>query len=148
MTVPIGFQCKLYRNTGTYASPTWTEITNVKDLETPYAFSEADVSSRAGGGFREKMAGLLDAPINWGMVYDPADTVFVAIQTAAFARTTVEFAVADGAIATNGTRYLRARCQIMGFPTNQPLEEGVTVEVSAFPTRNSDGAPAFVTVSA
>jgi hypothetical protein len=147
MTVPIGFQCKLYRNTGTYASPTWTEITNVKDLEVPFAFSEADVSTRSGGGWREKMAGLLDAPVTFGMVYDPADTVYTALRTAAFARTTVEFAIADGAIATVGTHYLRARCQILGFTFNQPLEEGAMTDVSLFPTRNSDGAPAFVTVT-
>lgn len=148
MAVPIGFQCKLYRNTGSYGTPTWTEITNVKDLEIGFAFSEADVSTRAGGGFREKMAGLLDAPITWGMVYDPADTVFTALRTAAFARTVVEFAVADAAIATNGTHYFRVHTQITAFPFTQPLEEGFTVDVTATPTRNSNAAPAFVTVSA
>ncbi len=32
MSVKLGLDAKLYRNTGTYDTPTWVEMTNVKDL--------------------------------------------------------------------------------------------------------------------
>ncbi len=38
----LGFQCKLYRNTGTYGAPTWTEVTRIRDnkLNIPIGKSE------------------------------------------------------------------------------------------------------------
>ena len=32
MAIRLGLNAKLYRNTGSYASPTWNEIGNVKDV--------------------------------------------------------------------------------------------------------------------
>ncbi len=32
MTIKLGMEAKLYRNTGTYAAPMWVEMINVKDL--------------------------------------------------------------------------------------------------------------------
>ncbi|MEZ6097169.1 MAG: hypothetical protein R3C03_23590 [Pirellulaceae bacterium] len=32
MATRLGMDAKFYRNTGTYASPVWTEVSNVKDV--------------------------------------------------------------------------------------------------------------------
>lgn len=148
MTLVLGFNCKLYRNTGSYGSPTWTLVSNCADLSLDLQFSESDVSTREGAGWEWTEPGLLSAPLTWTMIYDNAETQFDAIRTAALARTAIEFAVADGLIATAGTNYIRAVCKIFGFPLNQPLTEGCKVEIVAKPARNSDGAPSHVEVSA
>jgi hypothetical protein len=104
---------KLYYNAGTYGSPTWTEICNVKDLTLSLEKDEIDVTTRCSGGFKEYADGLLDANVTFNMLYDPADTAFAAIQSAFFAKTAIEFAVMDGVIppaVTGDTNGLRATC--------------------------------------
>ena len=32
MAIKMGFACKLFRNTGTYATPVWVEVKIVKDV--------------------------------------------------------------------------------------------------------------------
>ena len=43
MPVKLGLDAKLFQNTGTYATPTWDEITNVRDLTLNLEAGEADV---------------------------------------------------------------------------------------------------------
>ena len=42
----LGIDSKVYRNTGTYGSPTWTEITLVRDVQVNPSWNRADGSSR------------------------------------------------------------------------------------------------------
>jgi hypothetical protein len=45
-------EARLYRNTADYASPTWAEVTNVKDVTLNLEKGEVDVTTRANGGWR------------------------------------------------------------------------------------------------
>lgn len=75
MATPIlSEDAKLYYNTGSYGSPTWTLICNVKDLTLSLESAEVDVSTRCGSGFNEYIAGLTDVSISYSMLYDPSDT--------------------------------------------------------------------------
>ena len=98
MGVKLGLDAKLYRNTGTSGSPTWVEMTNVKDLTLNLEASEADVTTRGNAGWRATLAALKDASIEFEMVWDTADAAFTAIKDAFFGSTSVEFAVMDGDI--------------------------------------------------
>ncbi|GAB4138374.1 MAG: hypothetical protein Tsb009_06550 [Planctomycetaceae bacterium] len=62
MTIKLGMEAKLYRNTGTYALPTWVEMINVKDLTLNLEAGEADVTTRGNAGWRATIAArsLLD----------------------------------------------------------------------------------------
>ena len=42
----VGIDCKLYRNTGTYASPTWSEIPLTRDLTLKRSAGKADSTAR------------------------------------------------------------------------------------------------------
>ena len=53
MPAKLGLDAKLYRNTGTFAAPTWDIIGNVKDLTLNLETGEADVSTRANKGAEE-----------------------------------------------------------------------------------------------
>ena len=41
----LGINGKLYQNTGAYGSPTWVEITNVRDLTLNMDAAEADATT-------------------------------------------------------------------------------------------------------
>lgn len=52
MAVKLGLDAKLYRNTGTFASPAWNEIQNVKDVTLNLEAGKADVTTRGSAGRR------------------------------------------------------------------------------------------------
>jgi len=143
MASVLGLDGKLYYNTASFGTPTWTEITNVKDLDLPMEKSEADVTTRNNGGFRAVRGALKSATLSFGMVYDPTDTIWEAIRDAFMNNTTVEFAVADGAIATVGTEYFRAETEIMKFGRSEQLEQAMMSDVEAKPTYTTNGPPTW-----
>jgi predicted secreted protein len=146
---------KLYRNTGTNAAPTWNEIPNVKDLTLSMEKDETDVTTRASGGWKEFVDGLIDGSVEFSMLYDNADDDFTALQTAFFAKTPVEVAVMDGIITgagSTGNEGLRAFMMVKSFTRNENLGEALMVDVSLRPCKNSGGvgganvAPSWYTV--
>ena len=52
MSVKLGLDARPYRNTAAYASPTWNEVKNVKDLTLSLEAGEADATTRGNGGWR------------------------------------------------------------------------------------------------
>src|SRR5688572_24047788 len=111
----LGLNAKLYRNTATYATPTWDLVTNVKDLTLGLEAGEADLSSRASAGWRERAPTLRDAVVDWGMIWDNTDADFQIFLDAFTAGAAVGIAVMDGAIATTGSEGLRAMVGVFGF---------------------------------
>lgn len=146
MAAVLSENAKLYRNTGTYAAPVWDEIGNVKDLTLNMTKSAVDITTRASGGFVENIDGLIDATVDFSMVWDSTDTDFTAIQTAFLAKTSIEFLVLDGGSAVDGAQGLRATMMIEGFTRNETLGEALMVDVTIRPTRAAN-APAWHTVS-
>ena len=146
MGVKLGLDAKLYRNTGAYASPSWNEVTNVKDLTLNVEAGEADASTRGNGGWRAILASLKDGSIEFEMVWDTADAGFTAIKDAFFNNTPLEFAALDGDVATAGSQGLRATMAITNFSRNEPLEEAITVSVTCKPTY-AEHSPEWMTTS-
>jgi hypothetical protein len=142
----LGKDCKLYRNVNTYASPSWNEIPNCKDLDLNLETSEADVTTRGNNGWEAVVAALNRGSIDFQMVYDTADVDFAAIRDAYLFKGTIEFAVLDGDHTVAGTQGLRATCMVINFGISQPLEEAVTVDVSIKPTYAAN-APSWYTIS-
>ena len=138
MSLKLGLEAKLFRNTGDYATPIWVELENVKDLTLNLEAGEADVTTRGNAGWRATVATLKDGSIEFEMVWDTADAGFTAIKDAFFNNDTIELAVMDGDIATAGSQGLRAMMSIINFSRNEPLEEGITVNVTAKPTYSAN----------
>ena len=143
MSVKLGLDARLYRNTGAYSSVTWNEVKNVKDLTLSVEAGEADVTTRGNGGWRATIATLKDGSLEFEMVWDTADDDFTAIRTAFLTNGTVEFAVLDGPVATSGSQGLRASMAITNFSRSEPLEEAIKVSVTAKPTY-SDHPPEWM----
>ncbi len=149
MSFKLGLDAKLYRNTATYASPTWSELTNVRDLTLSLEKGEADVTTRANGGWRALAGTLKEGSIEFEMVWDPADAGFTAIKDAWFNDESIEFAVMDGALPppSGGTSQgLRATMQVLSFSRSEPLEEAMTVSVTIKPTYAAN-APEWMTAT-
>ena len=144
MATRLGMDAKLYRNTGTYATPTWVEVSNVKDVTLNLEKGEADVTTRANAGWRATVGTLKDASIEFQMVWDTVDAGFDAIRQAFFNNTPLEFAVMDGDITDPDSEGLRATFDIFNFTRNEALEEAIMVDVSIKPTY-ADNAPEWIT---
>ena len=144
MGVKLGLEAKLYRNTASYATPTWNEDDNVKDLTLNLEKGEADVTTRGNQGWRATVGTLKDASIEFQMVWDTEDAAFGAIQTAFFDNTPIEFAIMDGDISDPESEGLRATFDVFNFTRNENLEEAIMVDVSIKPTY-ADNAPEWIT---
>lgn len=136
MAVVRGLDAKLLR--GSAGSTGATEVKNVKDLTLNLESGEADVTTRATSGWRASVATLKEALLEFEILYDTEDADFTAFQSAYFGNTPMALFVTDGD--GNG---LDADWSITGFSVEQPLEEALTVSVTAKPTA-STRAPQWV----
>ena len=81
-----------------------------------------------------------EASLEITILYDTEDEDFLAFKEAYFSNTPLSLFVTDGDTTAHG---LDADFSVTGFTVDQPLEEAVTVKVTAKPTA-SDRAPVWV----
>lgn len=140
MAAVLGLNAKLFRGeAGTQGAD---EVKNVKDLTLSLESGEADVTTRATEGWRASVATLKEASLEFGILYDTEDDDYNAFAEAYFNNTPLALFVTDGA----GTG-LDADWTISSFSIEQPLEEALSVSVTAKPTA-STRAPKWVTPTA
>jgi len=147
MSVKMGMDAKLYYcAAGIGGTPTWTELTNVKNATLTTEKGEADVTTRANNGWKATMGTLKDGSVEFEMIWDTEDDGFTAIQTAFFANTVLGIAVMDGDIETAGNQGLWADMAVLNFSREEPLEEAITVKVTLKPGYSAN-APQWKTIS-
>ena len=137
MAIRLGMEAKIYH--GAAGSTATSELTNVKDVTLNLETGEADVTTRGNSGWRATVGTLKDGSVEFEMVWDSEDTGFAAIKNAYFNNTPIALAILDY---ENGEG-LDADFSITNFSRNEPLEEAITVSVTAKPTY-STRAPAWV----
>ena len=145
MSEVLGMNAKLYRNTGTYGTPTWNEITNVRDVTLNMDTEEADVSTRANAGWGAVSVAIKNAALEFEMVWDTADDDFTAIKDAYFNGTNIDLAAMDGDITVSGKQGLRAVFTVTGFSRQEPLKDALKVSVTLKPAYSAN-APIWYTV--
>jgi hypothetical protein len=147
MAVTRGKDFKLYRNTDEPydSSPTWSEVTNVRDLTRSLEPALADASIR-GSDFRLQVPTLKDFTIEFQMVYDPDDTHYDAMEDAFFNNDLQEFVILDGSINTAGSKGLRFQGYLSNFSVNEALEDVGLTDVSIVPGYTPDNLPRRVHV--
>lgn len=133
MGAKLGLDGKLYRNTGTFVSPTWDEVKNVRDLTLSLEAGEASMTTRANAGWEAVLASLKKASIEFQMVWDSADNDVTAFRDAFLNRSTIECAVMDGDIAVAGNQGLRATMAVLKFARSEALEEGMLIDITIKP---------------
>ena len=138
MAIVLGLDAKLFR--GAAGSRATTEVTNVKDLTLNLESGEADVTTRATKGWKASAATLKEASLEFTILYDSEDADFTAFQSAYFGNTPLALFVSDGQDTAHG---LDADFSITAFSVEQPLEEAISVSITAKPTA-STRAPEWV----
>jgi len=138
MAFVLGVDAKAYHNTGTYATPVWDEIPNIRDVTVNGERGEADVTTRGGNGWRQRVGVLLDGTVEFQMVWDSEDTDLVAIQTAWLNGTLIDMAFMDGDISTTGSQGLRAEMVVLNFSRSEELENALMLDVSVAPGFSSN----------
>ena len=125
MAIRLGMEAKIYH--GAAGTTATSELTNVKDVTLNLETGEADVTTRGNSGWRATVGTLKDGSVEFEMVWDSDDSGFTAIKNAYFNNTPIALAILDY---ENGEG-LDADFSITNFSRNEPLEEGVTVSVTA-----------------
>lgn len=146
-TAPVvGFTGKLYYNTGTYGSPTWTIIANVGDIKVSDERKETDLDVRLMAGFTVTVAGCRKASFEFSMVYDPADTAQTALKGfyAASPPTPTEFLILDAASTNTGSSGLRSMMVISKFARQEEISNAMMVDVKISPTYSANAPVAYV----
>jgi hypothetical protein len=100
---------------------------------------EADVTTRAAQGWRATIATLKEGSVEFEMIWDTEDAGFLALKNSYFNNQPIALAILDG---ENGSG-LDADFSITNFTRNEPLEEALTVSVTAKPTY-STRPPAWI----
>ena len=127
----LGMNAKIYQGPTGTALASLTEMDNVKDVTLNLEAGEADVTTRANQGWRATAPTLRECTAEFEMLWKPGDTGFDAIKTAFLTSATIALAVLTGEKATSGTEGPRGDFSITNFSRSEPLEEGVTVSVTA-----------------
>ena len=137
----LGMDCKLYYGDAlldgdaeTPATVTWIEIDNVKDVTLNLETGEADITTRANGGFRATAATLKSGQVEFQMLWKPGDAAFDALQAAWSGRAEIALACLDGADDEAGSQGLASNFTVTNFSRSEPLEEAVTVSVTLKPS--------------
>jgi hypothetical protein len=145
--VKLGMDAKLYFcAAGIGGTPTWSLLGNVKNVTLNLQKGEADVTTRANNGWKATAATLKEGTIEFEMVWDTTDAGFTAIKDAYFNNTPIGMAAMDGPIATTGSQGLWADCMITDFSREEPLEDAISVKVTAKPTYSAN-PPIWKTIS-
>lgn len=132
MGLYVGQDGKLYYNSATNASPTWVLIDIVGDVGLPdQGTNVASVDLRL-TSWVLGLHGKLKGAIEFMLAHSSSNTLYTTLRGVFTGRTTKQFAVANGAIATAGTEYFKAFCGIESFPLTQPTQEMAALNVRLF----------------
>ncbi len=130
-TFLMGKDAKVYQGTAGAQLASLTEVSNVKDVTLNLGAGEADVTTRANGGWKGTAASLKECAVEFEMPAKVGDTGLAAVRDAYLAGSQIRLAVLTGDRETAGSEGPMGEFSIVGFNRKEPLEEGVMYEVSA-----------------
>jgi hypothetical protein len=119
----IGYEGRLYYNTGTEGSPTWVPVNTVRDVSLTQEANEVDDTSRTTAGWRSRRQGLKQWGTEFETIYEPSNTAWQAIRENFYNGTPSEILVLDQDISIDGAEGLRGFAEVTGFDKEEPLED-------------------------
>jgi len=127
----LGMNAKIYQGPAGTELAMLTEMGNVQDVTLSLEAGEANITTRANQGWRATAPTLRECTAEFEMLWKPGDAGFDAVKTAFLNAGTIRLAVLTGEQATSGTEGPLGDFAITNFSRSEPLEEGVTVSVTA-----------------
>lgn len=155
VTVKRGYASYGYRNTGTFLSPTWDEISMLGDASINLAFDSYDATTR-GDGVKSEEPTLLGIEVTGKIRSDENSADYTAFETAAYTRAMIDTMWLDGSSTTNGARGIRFEGKLHTWSEDQALGNVLFREFSLKPCVSENarqrvvvavGAPGFTALS-
>lgn len=140
-----GRDAKLYHNSGTVASPTWTHIKEARDLSLSMTADEFDVSDR-NTKFKMYDQGGLDVEISGKLTFRTSNTNCKTIRDLFLSGCGAEFALMSNTIsgADGAAEGIRGGFKVFTNSMEFPLSDGQTVDISLKPCYFENGSSVFV----
>lgn len=138
----LGFEMKAYYDSASsVGAPTWVEIARMKDLSVTNTKNQADVSRRE-SDWMLFAGGQKDLALEFGYQYKPnqaagGDTIFEALQDSHLNNTPMHLLIVDGATPPASGETINGLdlwVVVFDFGQDEPLSEGVVINVVAKPT--------------
>jgi len=128
-----GIDCKLYKNSASYETPTWGLLDIVSNVKLNCEYGEGDSTNRAGGGVETVEPTLKKISIEFDVKADNASTQFTALRDAFWAKTAMEIACLDGLVATVGSSGIRGWFKVITFNRDESDDNIVVYNVTLKP---------------
>lgn len=146
MKAKLGFQAVIYRNSASYDTPTWDEVTDISDLNLTPAMEEADSTARGQGGLGTSEPTILRIEIS-GKIRDgsPANADYTAFQNAFYGRSALDLLVLDGPRTVVGSTGVRADFKLFNWAQDQSLATALFNDFSLKPCVGNTAQRAEVT---
>lgn len=135
----------IYRNGATWAAPSWSHITLVRDASLPASRAEIDAAVR-GDTWATYLTGVIEAGAEFTIAMDPTDDNYQALEGAFKNDTNVELAIMSGPITTGAERGLRAEFKVTQFNRQEGYGDLMTVDVVVKPAADYTNAPTFYVI--
>jgi len=137
MAVMSGRGGFVYRNTATYASPTFAQVNPVIEVTVNLDSSAFDASNRD-SNYRLQLPSLIEVSVDFRFHKDKADADFLALETAAQTGANVDLLILDGVRTSADSDGWRIQGFFTSWNESQPLEDAITVDATFVPAATSN----------
>ncbi len=144
----VGIGGVVYRNTGSYGSPTWTAQTAVKDVNFGQPWDFGDASTRA---TRAKLYAKtqVDLAISLVVKADNLESGYQAMVTAAMSPTSVlDFLILDGLVSAEVVHGIRSEFLLSQTGQSQAIGDVIYDTFDLKPSYTTNGVPSWVVTAA
>lgn len=148
MAAKHGIDAFLGRNTATFGSPTWVELTCTVEVTPNGGWATADIKTRASRVMFGAKVGI-DVGFTFRVLCDDSDAGYVALMTAYRSLTaTVDLICLDGPTTTVGSFGYRFIAQISEGAQEQPPDDVLYRSFKAVPYPQATDVPQYAEVTA
>lgn len=147
MSSRVAIDGKVYRNTGSYGSPTWTEISLVRDVQVNPAWDRVDGSSRA-GYVKADAKTQLALSFTLSVKVHLTDAGYIALMDSFVdPNGVIDLLILNGDNATNGVEGWRADFGVFTASEDQSIGNVLYRDFEVGPSAHATNVPKRVTVS-
>ena len=129
----LGRNARLYRNTGTIATPVWTEVTEARDLQLPMAADQVEQSDRS-TRFKLYDAGGIEMAFTGKLSYRSGNANCEALRDLMLENCAEQMALMSGDIATAGSEGIKAGMKCFNNSHDYPFTDGMSVDIELKPS--------------
>lgn len=158
MAAKLGIDSVLYYNTASYATPTWTAITCVRDLVLNFAWDTVEAPSRA-SRVKTMAKTIVDISASGTLKVSDTDTGYIALWDKLISGTgNVDVMILNAASTVNGARGVRFDALVTQGNEDQGIGNALYLDINLVPDAFSvnvpktavvaSGAPVFTSLAA